>query len=736
MRRFLWEGAVAAIWGAAAAALSAEITVPAGVVAAVAGALCGLPAGRRAAASRIRLVFLWLAAISALLILLPAAGWLTVAPFWSAILNPSGALAAGEVLAWFGGMAVVVGLIRASSRRQPAFLALELAVLGAIFAGAFAAHRGGFINRPYALVDPLWAAGYDPLPVFLLVGILIACILIVPAAHRASRRRSFLDLALLFGMVAAIFLLFPLGKLKEIPPQDSGGGSGQQERNNDQGGGKGNDGRTYDANQGPQAGDSQDQGSMSSFADQAGVATNQAVAVVLFRDDYNPPAGYYYFRQSAFSQYNGRRLVQDTSGLADRDLPAAFPTGTTSFPVVGGQAEASLPSFFRTLDTTVALMVAHPRPFMLVNAEAASPRANPDPKRFLRAYDARSQVMIKGLSELSRCVVGSKSWNRALLKHYTLGPADPRYAELASGLMEALKPEFRDQPMAKALAVKYWLDANGIYSLESDHEKGGDPVSDFLFGDRTGHCVFFAHAACLLMRAAGVPARVGAGYAVEARNRGDGSSLLIRERDAHAWPEIYLEGLGWTPLDITPEKSLAPPEDAPDQGLQQMLGEMARQGAGNPRDEQEPVGRGDLQEFLRQLLRHAMAGLALLFLFALLALYGAKIYRRLAPYCCRRESLPRLAYRSSLDCLAEAGRLRSFGQTREGFAASLADLSPAFAALTARHLSFALGKGHPEKEAAECLALYAASAREVAQATPWWRRILGAIHPLAWVRVK
>jgi hypothetical protein len=48
----------------------------------------------------------------------------------------------------------------------------------------------------------------------------------------------------------------------------------------------------------------------------------------------------------------------------------------------------------------------------------------------------------------------------------------------------------------------------------------------------------------LLYRTAGIPARVSQGYAVAARQRGHGASLLIRSGDAHAWPEIYLQGAG------------------------------------------------------------------------------------------------------------------------------------------------------------------------------------------------
>ena len=71
-----------------------------------------------------------------------------------------------------------------------------------------------------------------------------------------------------------------------------------------------------------------------------------------------------------------------------------------------------------------------------------------------------------------------------------------------------------------------------------------DPTADFLFGDRTGYCVHFAHAAVLLWRALGIPARVGTGYRTEEDDRHGSSTILIRASDAHAWPELYLDGIG------------------------------------------------------------------------------------------------------------------------------------------------------------------------------------------------
>jgi transglutaminase-like putative cysteine protease len=77
-----------------------------------------------------------------------------------------------------------------------------------------------------------------------------------------------------------------------------------------------------------------------------------------------------------------------------------------------------------------------------------------------------------------------------------------------------------------------------------------DPVDEFLFGTRRGFCEHYASAFAMLMRAAGVPARVVTGYQGGEFNP-LGGYLLVRQSDAHAWTEVWLEGRGWVRVDPT-----------------------------------------------------------------------------------------------------------------------------------------------------------------------------------------
>ena len=79
---------------------------------------------------------------------------------------------------------------------------------------------------------------------------------------------------------------------------------------------------------------------------------------------------------------------------------------------------------------------------------------------------------------------------------------------------------------------------------------GDEPVDDFLFGTRAGFCEHYANAFAVLMRAAGVPARIVAGYQGGEINPMNGT-VIVHQFDAHAWNEVWLEGRGWVRVDPT-----------------------------------------------------------------------------------------------------------------------------------------------------------------------------------------
>jgi transglutaminase-like putative cysteine protease len=102
----------------------------------------------------------------------------------------------------------------------------------------------------------------------------------------------------------------------------------------------------------------------------------------------------------------------------------------------------------------------------------------------------------------------------------------------------------------KARAIQSWLDHNLSYTVELA-EPAGEPIDDFLFERKKGHCEFFASAFAILARAAHVPTRQVNGFLGGEWNEYQGY-VAVRAGDAHSWDEVFFPGKGWVTFDPTP----------------------------------------------------------------------------------------------------------------------------------------------------------------------------------------
>ncbi len=807
LKHFLWVATGALIWSASLGVLcSLRAPMPLSILAALVAGVGGTVWGYYLAKSRVRLLSMWVGELLFLGLFTWLIGFVRNTEVFSLILGPGLVYGLSEAVGWLVLPWSIVAVLRASTQRQSAFVVLELATVASIFAAIFAGHRDGYINRPFFLVDPLFAQGWDPTPVFLFLGAMIGIVLVALAASLNAQRRSFLDIFLLIVLVLVAFMFTPASKLKDfqgkqlhggsgdlnLPGEANGGGDaggqggsnsgggqpngsssggGQNGQNqggqpngqgsqgggqqqNSSGGGQPNGqgqsgGQQQNSGGGGQAQDTgggQDQQQELKFSDRTESPQDSPVAVVIFHDDYEPPSGMYYFREDAFSQFNGTKLVKDASGKYDRDATNNFPYSETpvndpeikAFKFNSEQTEprpgALDPAAFKKLETTVALTIDHNNPFGLLNPVSFAPKNNPDPSKFNRAYKVTSMVVTRPYKEIFQYKPGSPKWDQETWDHYLEAPRDARYAALAEEILKTIPEEYRDIPMARVIAIKLWMEKNCIYSLKTKHNDSEDPVGSFLFGDRTGYCVFLSHAACYLYRTLGIPSRVCHGYAVEATQRGGGSSLLIRSKNAHEWAEVYLDGLGWTDMDIACERSLEKPQEQVDQGLQQMMGEMARKDPQDPPPDNKK--RVDIQELMRQLALLLLKATPFVIALILTVLYGIKIYRRAAPFLVPDDVLPVIAYRATLDKLADRGLLRVKGETRSEFARRLASLCPSFTELTARHLEHTLGPGARPSNRQRYLDLMNETTRQAERHASFGRKLLFLLNPISWWWVK
>ena len=88
------------------------------------------------------------------------------------------------------------------------------------------------------------------------------------------------------------------------------------------------------------------------------------------------------------------------------------------------------------------------------------------------------------------------------------------------------------------------------------------PLMGFLYEDERGYCQQFSGAMALMLRMAGIPARVAAGFSPGSYNR-DTEEYRVRDTDAHSWVEVWFTGIGWVPFDPTPARSPAQSQSSP-----------------------------------------------------------------------------------------------------------------------------------------------------------------------------
>ena len=140
---------------------------------------------------------------------------------------------------------------------------------------------------------------------------------------------------------------------------------------------------------------------------------------------------------------------------------------------------------------------------------------------------------------------------------------NPRSRQLA----QQLRAQYADDPQLIQAVLRMFREQQYFYTLEPPR-LAADSVDDFLFNTRRGFCEHFASAFTMLMRAAGIPARVVTGYQGGELNPMSGS-LVVRQSDAHAWSEVWLEQRGWTRVD--PTAAVAP--ERVERGLEAAVGD-------------------------------------------------------------------------------------------------------------------------------------------------------------------
>lgn len=153
--------------------------------------------------------------------------------------------------------------------------------------------------------------------------------------------------------------------------------------------------------------------------------------------------------------------------------------------------------------------------------------------------------------------------------------------------------------------IRKYLEKNMTYGSQTEVvPEGKDFVKNFLTESKIGYSIHFASAAALMFRYYGIPSRYVEGYLItpeNAENTASGGTTKVTGKDGHAWTEIYIDGTGWVPVEMTPEYYGIMEEPDLTAGLE-ADGTRTAQPPEIQEEKEEPLEENDLKEVLSLVL--------------------------------------------------------------------------------------------------------------------------------------
>ena len=257
-----------------------------------------------------------------------------------------------------------------------------------------------------------------------------------------------------------------------------------------------------------------------------------------------------FWRGLAFDDYTGVgwRMTDKSVEEYESDQPRIVPRFSADEPWPAGSEQVVQTFYIEAPQPNVFFAAYRPFEVYVPTISLAVDRyaglRSPVPLEQGTIYSVISRVPSPGPRTLRRT---RPDVPQAIRERYLSLPALPaRVSDLAAALTTG-EPSNYD----KAQAVNRHL-SQYAYTLQAPvPPEGRDAVDHFLFDSRQGSCEAFASAMTVLLRAAGVPARLVTGYTSGTYNIFTGY-YEVRNSDAHAWVEVYTPGAGWIEFEPTP----------------------------------------------------------------------------------------------------------------------------------------------------------------------------------------
>jgi protein-glutamine gamma-glutamyltransferase len=200
------------------------------------------------------------------------------------------------------------------------------------------------------------------------------------------------------------------------------------------------------------------------------------------------------------------------------------------------------------IGTNVFFLAPWPRSvngeYAMLAADAGGAVYNFDSRHSLSRYEAVSDIASPSGAQLRSA--GSTYPPVITATYLRLPLIDARIPPLAAQITRSAKTDYD-----KAAQIEQYLRTNFGYTLQLPQTQVKDPIGNFLFERKQGHCEYFASSMAVMLRSLGIPSRVVTGFRSDEFNDIT-ESYVVRAKDAHAWVEAYFPGFGWQMFDPTP----------------------------------------------------------------------------------------------------------------------------------------------------------------------------------------
>jgi len=254
-----------------------------------------------------------------------------------------------------------------------------------------------------------------------------------------------------------------------------------------------------------------------------------------------------YWRMVALDEYDGNWVLDAPAGSIDVGLDQSIREPFVQEFTIGSLGEKWMPAAYQ------------PR-----NVEGGNPMVIRDSATLITAEDSVNGLRYRVESELP-VALGGVTPDLAAGTSLPLSSDLARYTELPEGFSSTIAAAADEAvagavtPFDRALALRnFFRDPSFTYDpgarYNASGTEDGEAVIEAFLEQRNGFCVQFAGAYAVMARSLGIPTRIAIGFTPGERQ---GEEFVVTNHEAHAWPEVYLAGIGWTNMfDPTPPSAL------------------------------------------------------------------------------------------------------------------------------------------------------------------------------------